>query len=107
MTVITVSTNDPMTKAHPNLYAVGKSNPIALSQIRWRMPPKVWYHNAQIDPSMINFPNQLRINPSAISKYSAEVDAASNHQITRNAPTISALPVIRTKMDVIDVNCGR
>jgi hypothetical protein len=44
---------------------------------------------------------------SAMAKYSGDVDAANNHQITKNAPTINAFPVMRTKIDEIEVNCGR
>ena len=39
--------------------------------------------------------------------YSGPVEAASNHHTIISAATIRALPVIRVRMEVIEVSCGR
>ena len=52
-----------------------------------------------MEPKNTSLPNQLRKTASATAKYSALVDAASSHQTIRTAATMSALPVIRVRID--------
>jgi hypothetical protein len=49
-------------------------------------------------------PNQLVRTPSAYAKYSGEIAADKNHHTTSKVEIKSALPVIRVRIDVIDVN---
>jgi hypothetical protein len=56
---------------------------------------------------MTRSPNQLVNTPSANAKYEGEVAADKNHQTTNKDEINKALPVMRVKIDVIDVSCGR
>jgi hypothetical protein len=99
-----VNTKEPTTTDQPRYSAVFKSNPIALSQIKCLTPPRRWYQTAHREDIKTSLPNQLFIIASATWKYREEVAAAKSHHTIRKTLTIIAFPVMRIKIDVIDVN---
>ena len=64
-------------------------------------------YSAQADAVNTRSPNQLVATAFATAKYSGDTAAASSHHTASIVPTISPLPVIRVRIDVIEVSCGR
>jgi hypothetical protein len=80
--------------------------PLARIEVQVPQPREVVVPDRQIDRNNTSLPNQDCSTPSAKAKY-APVAAASSHQTISRAATISALPVIRVRIEVIEVSCGR
>jgi hypothetical protein len=103
ITVKAVSRSDPMIIIQPIRSAVFNSNPRPVSQIKWRNPPSMWYQSAQRDRRNTRSPNQLVITHCTHSKAAALVDAAKSQAINNSVAAKSALPVIRTNIEEIEV----
>ena len=99
-----VKTKEPIITDQPRYSAVFKSNPIALSQIKCLTPPRRWYQTAHKEDIKTSLPNQLFIIALATWKYRREVAAAKSHNTISKTLKIIAFPVMRIKIEVIDVN---
>ena len=62
---------------------------------------------AQVAPNIMRSPNQLVRKPFIPAKAASDDDAAKNQPTTKMLIAKTAIPVIRTKIEDIDVNCGR
>ena len=98
---------EPMIVPQAKISMLVLSSPRPVSQIKWRMPPSMWWMSAQLNRNSTKRPTIEAKKLLTVAKASGPELTASSHQASRMKPTASEIPEMRWAIDIIMVSVGR